>query len=149
MATNLAKSLGVTVIMSSVYNSVFVAAKAIDGNPKDVTGPTLVGTDCAATKSSLNPWLRVDLQKAYLVSRVRIIPIDDRGENVYVHVGNSLTNNGNGMTTTIVERLHMTSLMTLYKGSIVDLVLTKGGTDHILMIQATKTHPRQKGSGWR
>ena len=64
MATNLAKSLGATVIMSSVYNSVFVAAKAIDGNPKDVTGQALVGTDCAATKSSLNPWLRVDLQKA-------------------------------------------------------------------------------------
>ena len=95
MAINLAASLGATVKMSSVHSSPFVAAKAIDGNPKDVTGQTLFGTDCAATMKSDNPWLRVDLQKEYLVSRVRIIPIGDRGENVYVHVGNSLTNNGN------------------------------------------------------
>ena len=95
MATNLSKSLGVTVTMSSVYSFVFVAAKAIDGNPKDVNGQALVGTDCAATTISLNPWLRVDLQKEYLVSRVRIIPMGDRGENVYVYVGNSLTNDGN------------------------------------------------------
>ena len=95
MATSLAASLRATATISSVYDSRFVATKAIDGNPKDVTGQTLVGTDCAGTKSSLNPWLRVDLQKEYLVSRVRIIPISDRGENVYVHVGNSLTNDGN------------------------------------------------------
>ena len=95
MATNLSASLGATVTMSSVYDSLFVAAKAIDGNPKDVTGQTLVGTDCAGTTSSLNPWLRVDLQKEYLVSRVRVIPIGDRGENLYVYVGNNLTNNVN------------------------------------------------------
>ena len=95
MATNLSASLGATVKMSSVFSPVYVAAKAIDGNPKDVTGQTLVGGDCAATAFSLNPWLRVDLQKEYLVSRVRIIPIGNRGENVYVHVGNSLTNDGN------------------------------------------------------
>ena len=95
MATNLGTSLGATVIMSSVFHPVFVAAKAIDGNPKDVTGQTLVGTDCAGTKSSLNPWLRVDLQKEYLVSRVRIIAMGDRGQNVYVYVGNSLKNDGN------------------------------------------------------
>ena len=95
MATNLSASLGATVTMSSVHSSPFVAAKAIDGNPKMVTGQKLEGTDCAATTESVNPWLRVDLQKEYLVSLVRIIPIGDRGENVYVHVGNSLTNNGN------------------------------------------------------
>ena len=95
MANNLAASLGATVTMSSVYSPVFVAAKAIDGNPKDVTGQRLFGYDCAATTKSDDPWLRVDLQKEYFVSRVRIIPIGDRGENVYVHVGNSLTNNGN------------------------------------------------------
>ncbi|XP_062509144.1 uncharacterized protein LOC134185379 [Corticium candelabrum] len=95
MATNLAASLAATVTISSVYSSDFVSGKAIDGNPKDVTGQTLVGTDCAASKHSLNPWLRVDLQKEYFVSRVRVITISDRGENVYVHVGNNLTNNGN------------------------------------------------------
>ena len=95
MATNLAVSLGATVTMSSVYGSDYVAAKAIDGNPKDVTGQPLDGTDCAATKYSLNPWLRVDLQKEYLVSRVRAILYDHKGQNVYVHVGNNLTKDGN------------------------------------------------------
>ena len=94
-ASNLAASLGATVTISSVFASDYVAAKAIDGNPKDVTGQTLVGYDCAATAFSSNPWLRVDLQMEYLVSCVRAILIDDRGENVYVHVGNSVTNNGN------------------------------------------------------
>ena len=95
MATNLSASLAATVTMSSVYSSDFVAAQAIDGNPKNVAGQRLVGTDCSGTKYSFNPWLRVDLQKEYLVSRVRAIFIADRGANVYVHVGNSLTNSGN------------------------------------------------------
>ena len=95
MATNVAASLRATVTMSSVYSSDYVAAKAIDGNPRDVNGQPLVGTDCAGTKSSLNPWLRVDLPKGYLVSRVRAIVYDHKGQNVYVHVGNNLTNNGN------------------------------------------------------
>ena len=95
MATNLGASLGATVTMSSVFSAVFVATKAIDGNPKDGTGQTLYSTDCAGSKFSFNPWLQVDLQKEYLVSRVRVILIEDRGENVYVRVGNSLTNNGN------------------------------------------------------
>ena len=93
--TNLSASLGATVTMSSVFSSTFVATKAIDGNPKDVVGQTLLGTDCAATKNSVNPWLRVDLQKQYLVSRDRAIFLEERGENVYVHVGNNLANNGN------------------------------------------------------
>ena len=95
MATNLSASLGATVTMSSVYNSLYSATKAIDGNPKDVTGQRLFGYDCAATTTSDDPWLQVDLQKKYFVSRVRIIPIGNRGQNVYVYVGNSLTNNGN------------------------------------------------------
>ena len=95
MATNLATSLGATVNMSSVYSSVFVATKAIDGYPKDVTGQRLVSTDCAATTLSLNPWLQVDLRKEYLVSRVRAILYDYKGRNVYIRVGNSLANNGN------------------------------------------------------
>ena len=94
LATNLSASLGATVNMSSVYSSVFVATKAIDGKPND-TGQILNGTDCAVTTYSLNPWLQVDLQKEYLVSRVRAILYDDKGRNVYVRVGNSLTNNGN------------------------------------------------------
>ena len=95
MATDLSASLGATVTMSSVFDSTYVATKAIDGNPKDVVGQTLDGRDCAATKDSVNPWLRVDLLKQYLVSRVRAILLEDRGENVYVHVGNNLAKNGN------------------------------------------------------
>ena len=63
--------------------------------PKDVTGQRLDGTDSAATKSSLNPWLRVDLQNEYFVLRVRALLYDDLSQNMSVHVGNSLTNNGN------------------------------------------------------
>ena len=92
LVTNLSASLGATVHMNSVYS---VATKAIDGNPKDVTGQRLVSTDCAATTYSLNPWLQVDMQKEYLVSRVRAVLYDYEGGNVYIRVGNSLTNNGN------------------------------------------------------
>ena len=95
IATSLSASLEATATISSEYDSRFVAAKAIDGNPKDVTGQRLFGTDCAGTKNSDDPWLRIDLQKEYFVSRVRIVPIGDRGENLYAHVGNSLTNYGN------------------------------------------------------
>ena len=93
-ATNLAVSRKATVTMSSVYSDDYVAAYAIDGNPKDVPGQRLVSTSCAGTTVSFNPWLQIDLQKEYRVSRVRAILIADRGENVYVRVGNSLTNNG-------------------------------------------------------
>ena len=95
LVTNLSASLGATVNMNSVYSSLYVATKAIDGNPNNVTGQRLVSTDCAATTRSFNPWLQVDLQKEYLVSRVRAILYDHKGRNVYVRVGNSLKNNGN------------------------------------------------------
>ena len=72
-----------------------IELRQIDGNSKDVTGQELVHADCAATKFTLNPWLRVDLQKEYLVSRVRAIFYADEGANVYVCVGNNLTNDGN------------------------------------------------------
>ena len=78
METNLAASLGATVTMSSVYGSCFVAAKAIDGNPKDVTGQRLVNTDCAATRESVYLLLRVDLQKNILchVLELCFIPVE-------------------------------------------------------------------------
>ena len=95
IATNLSASLGATVTMSSVYDSRFVATKAIDGNPKDVTGQRLDGTDSAATKSSSNPWLQVDLQNEYFVLRVGALLYYDQSQNMYVYVGNNLTNNGN------------------------------------------------------
>ena len=94
IATNLAASLQATVIMSSVFPG-YNATLAIDGNPKNVTGQRLDGFDCAGTKLSLNPWLRVNLKIEYLVSRVRAIFIGDSGKNVTVHVGNNLTNNAN------------------------------------------------------
>ena len=66
LVTNLSASLGATVNMNSIYSSLSVATKAIDGNPNNVTGQRLVSTDCAATTSSFNPWLQVDLQRNIL-----------------------------------------------------------------------------------
>ena len=68
----------------------------IDGMPTTVNGQSLSpGSTCASTNRSDNPWVRLDLEKAYLVSLVRVIIYGSTGQNVVVRVGNSLTNNGN------------------------------------------------------
>ena len=68
----------------------------IDGMPTTVNGQSLLpGSTCASTNQGDDPWVRLDLKKAYLVSLVRVIIFGSSGENVAVRVGNSLTNNGN------------------------------------------------------
>ena len=67
----------------------------IDGQPTTVTGQSISSSTCASTNIGDNPWVRLDLKKAYLVSLVRAIIYGNTGQNVVVRVGNSLTNNGN------------------------------------------------------
>ena len=70
--------------------------KMIDGMPTIVNGQSLSpGSTCASTNRSDNPWVRLDLKKAYLVSLVRAIIYGSTGQNVVVRVGSSLTNSGN------------------------------------------------------
>lgn len=68
---------------------------AIDGLPIIVSGGIIRSSICAATARANNPWLRVELRDRYLVSLVRAIIFGSSGENVYVRVGDSLTNDGN------------------------------------------------------
>ena len=92
MATNLAVSLGATVIMNSVFMAStgdLVAELAIDGNSN------IDFASCAASALSTNPWLRVDLKKEYFVSTVQAVLYPGKHESVYVVVGNDLANNGN------------------------------------------------------
>jgi hypothetical protein len=68
----------------------------VDGIPITVNGQSLgSGSSCASTGQGDNPWVRLDLKKAYLVSVVRVIIFGSSGQNVAVRVGSSLTNNGN------------------------------------------------------
>ena len=70
--------------------------RVIDGIPSSVIGQYINQlTTCASTNQGDNPWVRLDLKKAYLVSLVRVIIYGSTGQNVVVRVGNSLTNNGN------------------------------------------------------
>lgn len=71
------------------------AGKAIDGIPVNVDGQGISPSTCAGTSRGTNPWLRIDLKKTYLVSIVRAIIYGSSGQNVTVHVGNNLTNDGN------------------------------------------------------
>ena len=69
--------------------------KAIDGIPNNVNGQLMdQNSICASTKRGDNPWVLLDLKKAYLVSLVRVINFGTPGNNVAVRVGNS-SNNGN------------------------------------------------------
>ena len=62
------------------------ASRAIDG---------LTNTACAATKVSMDPWLRVDLKTAYLIASVETSFYQDRGNGAFVRIGSDLTNDGN------------------------------------------------------
>ena len=97
-ATHLA-NLGVTVTQHPQNTDSFRSHRPkqlmIDGQPTTVTGQSISSSMCASTNQGDNPWVRLDLKKAYLVSLVRAIIFGSTGENVAVQVGNSLTNNGN------------------------------------------------------
>ena len=96
-ATHLA-NLGVTVTQHPKNTGRTSRPKGlmIDGMPTTVNGQSLEpGSTCASTNRGDNPWVQLDLKKAYLVSLVRVIIYGSSGQNVVVRVGNSLTNNGN------------------------------------------------------
>ena len=67
----------------------------IDGMPTTVQGQSISSSTCASTNKGDNPWVQLDLKKAYLVSLVRVIIYGTTAQNVTVRVGSSLTNNGN------------------------------------------------------
>ncbi|XP_076853513.1 fucolectin-1-like [Brachyhypopomus gauderio] len=84
------------VVQSSTWaNSVtsYTARHAVDGKNN------LKVKSCACTRSEDNPWLRVELPRTYRVARVVIGYIDKYFQGslagAEIHVGNSLTNNGN------------------------------------------------------
>ena len=96
-ATHLA-NLGVTVTQHPLNTLRPSRPKSllIDGMPTTVNGQSLgIGSTCASTNQGDDPWVQLDLKKAYLVSLVRAIIFASTGQNVVVRVGNSLTNNGN------------------------------------------------------
>ncbi|XP_072316659.1 uncharacterized protein [Eucyclogobius newberryi] len=81
---------------SDRYNSDYGAASnAIDGNRES---HYLAGS-CAVTKEQTNPWWRVDLLDAYIVTSITITNRRDccpeRLDGAEIHVGNSLMDNGN------------------------------------------------------
>ena len=67
----------------------------IDGKPNTVNGQSIEPAICASTNQGHNPWVRLNLKKAYLVSLVRVIIYGTTAQSIVVHVGNSLTKNGN------------------------------------------------------
>ncbi|KAK7125199.1 hypothetical protein R3I94_019288 [Phoxinus phoxinus] len=85
-------ALGATAVQSSTYSGLG-AERAVDGNRDS-------GVPCSVTNGEQNPWWRVDLGKAYEVTRVRIT---DSGiwntsitmSGAQIRIGNSLDNNGN------------------------------------------------------
>ena len=95
-ATHLA-NLGVTVTQhpQNTDRPSRPKGKVIDGQPTTVTGLSISSSTCASTDKGDNPWVQLDLKKAYLVSLVRAIIFGSTGQNVVVRVGNNLTNNGN------------------------------------------------------
>ena len=95
-ATHLAK-LGVAVTQHPQNTNRFSRPMTllINGIPTTVQGQRIFPTKCASTGQGDNPWVRLDLKKAYLVSLVRVIIYGTTAQNVAVRVGNSLTNNGN------------------------------------------------------
>ena len=97
-ATHLS-NLGVTVTQhpqnTDPKRSLRPKGKMIDGMPTTVTGQSISSSTCASTNQGDNPWVRLDLKKAYLVSLVRAIIFGTTGQNVVVRVGNNLTNDGN------------------------------------------------------
>ena len=52
---------------------------------------------CAASTSatSVNAWLRIDLQDVYLISKVVVTFHGTAGKNAVIHVGSSTSNDGN------------------------------------------------------
>ncbi|XP_062420860.1 uncharacterized protein LOC119221789 [Pungitius pungitius] len=82
----------------SSTSSVFVAAKAIDGNRNSY----LPKGSCTHTESETDPWWRVDLGQEYDITSVKVTNRGDccgeRLDGAEIRVGSSLENNGNNNT---------------------------------------------------
>ena len=74
------------------------ASLAIDGRIVTDDSDTLILSQCAAsqTRSSVRPWLRVDLQSVYLINKVVITFYGSTGRRTIIRVGSSTSNDGNG-----------------------------------------------------
>ena len=57
----------------------------------------LIRGQCAATRSSqpVKAWLRIDLKRVYLISKVIITFYAETGRNARIRVGSSTSNDGN------------------------------------------------------
>ncbi|XP_051520444.1 uncharacterized protein LOC127421437 [Myxocyprinus asiaticus] len=89
-------AFGAIAVQSSLYDNIGSPLKAVDGNK---TTSYYMGS-CTHTQMTDNPWWRVDLGGVYSISRVTIT---NRGdccsqliEGAEIHIGNCLSNNGNG-----------------------------------------------------
>ena len=73
------------------------ASLAIDGHIRKTTANTLVWKQCTASQSSsrVNAWLRIDLKRAYLISKVIITFYNRAGRNAMIRVGSRISNDGN------------------------------------------------------
>ena len=99
-ARRLAK-FGVTVTLhpknTNPNNTNRTKEMAIDGFPTTANRRRIYRYRCSVTDRGNNPWMQLDLKKSYLVTRVRAIvyAMSSKDVVVVVHVGSSLTNNGN------------------------------------------------------
>ncbi|XDV35020.1 hypothetical protein PO909_005075 [Leuciscus waleckii] len=87
-------ALGATAVQSSTFEGAG-AQRAVDGNRDS----NFTLGSCSHTKWDSDPWWRVDLGKAYEVTRVSITNRGDgstqRINGAQIRIGNSLENNGN------------------------------------------------------
>ncbi|XP_039662591.1 uncharacterized protein LOC120562764 isoform X2 [Perca fluviatilis] len=86
---------GGNVIQSSLYGNA-IPERAIDGN----RASDWAQGSCTHTNNDLKPWWRLDLMKTY---RINTVTITNRGDccserinGAEIHIGNSLSDNGNG-----------------------------------------------------
>eukprot|EP00063_Salmo_salar_P081500 XP_014056335.1 PREDICTED: uncharacterized protein LOC106605344 isoform X1 [Salmo salar] len=84
-----------TTNQSSQYSHMGSSDNAVDGSRLSM----YQDKSCSRTKSEVNPWWRVDLQRTYNVTSITVTNIEDIDpemiDGAEIHIGNSLQNNGN------------------------------------------------------
>ncbi|XP_055782156.1 uncharacterized protein LOC129857689 isoform X3 [Salvelinus fontinalis] len=84
-----------TTRQSSQYSYMGGSNNAVDG----IRLSMYKDKSCSRTKSQVNPWWRVDLQRPYNVTSITVTNIEDVDpemiDGAEIHIGNSLQNNGN------------------------------------------------------
>ena len=87
-------ALSGTATQSSTYLPGGEAEHSIDGN----TDPEYIHNSCSHSDFQANPWWRLELPGAYLVSEIQVTNRNIgrwRLNGVEILIGNSLANNGN------------------------------------------------------